>query len=120
MITYLNASSHVLKKFPELACSPFYPESPTLLFAELADVLAEQITKSNNDFVFRAVKFINDIAENNDTDVQGLLSEFAITLYDLHKNEYAHFVSRLSQEASRTFDHNIELWRNNQSDISSA
>lgn len=53
------------------------------------------------------------MADNNDSEVQGVISEFAITLSDLHKVEYSYFVSLLSKPAYTLFNENIELWMKN-------
>ncbi len=114
MITYENASNILLKRFPEIKSEVNFPDSPTLLFAEFSEIVASNFIQYNKGFIDRTVLLLNEICNSQLVEVQALISEFVITLYDKNRNECFFLIQLVSEQAARVFIENIDLWlRNN-------
>lgn len=112
MITYENASNFLLERFPEIKSEVKFPDSPTLLFAEFSVIVANNFIQYNKGFIDRTVLLLNEICNSQLVEIQALISEFVITLYDINRNEYFSLMQLVSEQAARVLNENIDLWVN--------
>lgn len=97
---------------PELQIEEEFKDLPIVAFSFLTVLLKECYARRDEAIIKKAVILLDELAEQENADLRGLIDEVAIGLYDANLGIYENFKERLMPEAATKFEETITMWRN--------
>src|SRR5688500_957994 len=111
MITYENVISEIHSKLQDFEIEDSFSDNPSVIFSLLANYLHQAIAAQNRKAIWATAQIVNELAQSEDSSVNGLIDEISIGLYDKSTKSYEEFYQVVSPLAKIKFERTLSLWK---------
>lgn len=112
MLKYNNVIEILRTRIPEFTVDDIFSDLPTAVFSLFSNFIKQAHQEKKKELLDKCIELTNDLAESTDSNVEALLNEIAIGLYDDSVELYDDYKSKISKNAAKKFDATISKWMN--------